>query len=131
MALSPWPPTTSAVALKAATVLLRAAIGEGKNQTTGPGFAYDATDAAVQRLGATVSAHVERFAADAPQPIKDEAVIRASAWLFDTKGAVRIDGVAALNLSPAPTTSAPWFRHSGAMALLSPFKIRRAGVIGD
>ena len=130
MALSPWPPTTSAVALKAATVLLRAAIGEGKNETTGPGFAYDTIDAAVQRLGATVAAHVEKFAADAPPPIKDEAVIRGAAWLFDTKGAVRIDGVASLNMSPAPTSSGPWFRHSGAMALLSPFKERRAGAIG-
>ena len=131
MALSPWPASTAVVALKAATILLRQAIGEGKNQTTGPGFAYDAIDAAVQRLGATVAAHVERFAADAPQPVKDEAVIRAAAWLFDTKGAVRIDGVASLNMSPAPTTSGPWFRHSGAMALLSPFKVRRAGAIGD
>ena len=119
MALSPWPSSTATVALAAATTALRAALGE-----------TDATDEKIQRLGAAVAAHVERFAPDAPQATKDEAVIRASGWLLDTIGAQRFRGVGALDLEPAPVQSGPWFRSSGAMALLSPWKVRRAGVVG-
>ena len=119
MALSPWPTATAAVTLKAATDMLREALGEA-----------NATDAQLQRLGAAVSAHVERYAPNAPQSVKDEAILRAAGWLWDTRGAQRFSGVSVLNMQPAPVATGPWFRHSGAMALLSPFKCRRAGAIG-
>ena len=97
MALSPWPPTTSAATLKTATATLRAAIGEQPNASDP--FAYDSLDSSVQRLGATVAAHVERFAPDAPQAVRDEALARAAAWLWDTRGAQRIDSLAGINVN--------------------------------
>ena len=72
MALSPWPDTPAA--LKTATATLRAALDRRANSSDP--FAYDDVDAAVQRLGSTAAALVERYAPDAPPPIKNEAVIR-------------------------------------------------------
>ena len=66
MALSPWP--TSTAALATATATLKAAI-------RGP------DDATTQRVGAVAAAMVEREAPDAPQAIKDEAVIRFAGYL--------------------------------------------------
>ena len=66
MALSPWPARTAVASLAAAILELGAALGE-------------ADDTVTVRLGATVAALVERYAPDAPQPIKCEAVIRTAA----------------------------------------------------
>ena len=62
MALSPWP--TSPAALRDATATLKASLGA------------DLDDARVQALGCAAAALVERYAAGAPQAIKDEAVTR-------------------------------------------------------
>ena len=69
MALSPWP--TSAVALTNATATLKAIIGP------------DLTNERVQALGAAAAALVEKYAPDAPQAIKDEAVTRSAGWLAE------------------------------------------------
>ena len=113
--LAPWPTTPAALAN--ARVCLSDALGE-------------TDDATLDRLGSTAAALIERHAATAPQPIKNEAAIRCAGWLAQQPmAAVRSEGTGDIRTSFAPThTSA--LRHSGAMALLSPWKIRRAGAIG-
>ena len=123
MALSPWPAST--MALRTATAALREALALGAN-ATGSNFAYDEVDAKVQRLGAAVAARVEDYAPNAPQPSKDEAVIRGAAWLKDTVGAVGKKSVGPLS-ADVPVNTASWFLHSGAAALLTRWKVRRGG----
>ena len=62
---------------------------------------------------------VERHAPDAPEQVRDEATIRFAAYLFDQPNAGR--GVGFANA----------LRHSGAQALLTFWRVRRAGVIGE
>ena len=114
-ALSPWPATPAALA--SATACLREAIGVDDDPTA-------------QRLGSTAAALVERYAPGAPQAIRNEAVIRAAGWLCQQPAAaVRSESEGEIRTGYAPAMHAA-LRHSGAMALLSPWKIRRAGVIG-
>ena len=90
----------------------------------------ESDDAAAQRLGSVAAELVERYAPAAPQPVKNEAVIRTAGWLRDQPSvALRSEDVGPLSVSYA-TTHVSALRHSGAMALLSPFKVRRAGAIG-
>ena len=115
MALSPWPTTTAALA--AATATLKAAIRTDD-------------DALAQRLGPVAGAMVEREAPGAPQAVKDEAVIRFAGYLR----AADWGDISKTTLGPKSTdfvtNHAPMFRNCGAKGLLSPWKIRRAGVIG-
>ena len=127
MALSPWPASTAAMTLQAATAELRAALGGAPNESNP--FEYDALDRELQRLGASVSAQIEAYSPGAPQSCRDEALIRGVAWLRDTAGANRERGVGPLSIEPAPVNSASWFLHSGAAALLTRWKTRRAGAI--
>ena len=114
-ALSPWP--TEAVALAAATDALAAALGENDEAT-------------VRRLGSTAAALVERYAPAAPQSIRNEATIRCSGWLgAQPSAAIRDEKVGELAISYNPASMSA-LRHSGAAAILSPWKIRRAGRIG-
>ena len=81
------------------------------------------------RLLAAASALVERYAADAPHAISNEAAIRTAGWLAEQpSAAIRAETEAVISTSYAPSMQSA-LRHSGAMALLSPWKIRRAGAI--
>ena len=114
--LSPWPSSEGARVL-AAQHLCEALDG---------GLADDRVDA----LGATAAALVERYAPAAPQAVRDEAVIRTAGYLADQPAA----SLTMMTLGPMTHQFAPArqsaLRHSGAMALLSPWKVRRAGAIG-
>ena len=113
--LSPWP--SSPAALTAARACMAAAIG-----------ATD--DATIDRLGSTVAALVEQYAATAPQSVKNEAVIRCAGWLFEQPaGSITNEAEGDIRTGFAPTMHSA-LRHSGAMALLSPWKVRRAGAVG-
>lgn len=113
--LSPWPTTPAALA--SATECLKAALGEDE-------------DATVQRLGATAAELVERYAPDAPQPVKNEATIRAAGWLRQAPSSgVRQETIGPMSVDYAPSMFSA-LRHSGGMALLSLWKVRRAGAIG-
>lgn len=114
MALAPWP--TSPVALDNARAKLRLHIGEHPDEVLDD----------VGEAGAEV---VERYAPGAPDAVKDEAVIRFSAHLVTVTDAQTKwkDGEMEQEFE---TNSAAMFRRSGAAALLSPWKVRRAGVIG-
>ena len=116
MALSPWPARTATASLAAAITELGSAIGEDDEHVTA-------------RLGATAAALVERYAATAPDAIKCEAVIRTAGWLRDAPsyGArMETEGEISTTFTPSATGA---LRASGAMAMLSPWKVRRAGVV--
>ena len=115
--LSPWPAITATVSLEAARACLRAELG-------------DMDDSKLDRLGSTAAALVERYAPGAPQPVKNEAVIRCVGWLAEQPGAsIRSEQVGDVRTEYAPTSLSA-LRHSGAMALLTAWKVRRARAIG-
>ena len=111
MALSPWP--TAQVEIEAATTALAAAVG--------------CSEAVACRLGPVVAALVEQYASGAPAAVKSEAVIRASGWLQRSKPGLRKIGISSVDIEYSSGQSA--LRNSGAMSLLTGFKIRRAGKI--
>ncbi|MCY4360808.1 MAG: hypothetical protein OXE42_01285 [Gammaproteobacteria bacterium] len=121
--LSPWPTTPAALATAIST--LKDAIQPG------------ASNAEIERLGAVASARVEQYAPGAPDPIKTEAVILFSGYLLesaragygvkrgdstDLNGHVSVSG-------DYVTNHGAGFRNCSAAALLSPWKVRRAGAI--
>ena len=79
----------------------------------------------------TAALLVDRYAPDAPTPVSNEAAVRCTGWLLESpsSGALRErTGDLATTFSPESTGA---LRASGAMGLLSPWKIRRAGAIGN
>ena len=80
-------------------------------------------------LLAVGTALVERYAPCAPEALQNEAVIRVAGWLADMPEA----SVAEWSLGEMRQSYAVGqisaLRHSGAMALLSPWKVRRGGVV--
>ena len=116
MALAPWPPRPATATLAAAIAELGAALGEDDDTVTA-------------RLGATAAALVQRYAPDAPEPIKCEGVVRCAAWLRESPSyGARMESEGEISTSFTPSATSA-LRASGAMALLSPWKIRRAGVL--
>ena len=78
----------------------------------------------------TASAYIERTAPKAPQSVKDEAVIRMAGYLAQSDyGGMRREQVGEVAFEHA-TNHGRIFYNSGAGALLSPWKKRRATVIG-
>ena len=81
-------------------------------------------------LLAAMTALVNRYAPDAPEAVRDEAALRVAGYLNEQPGAA----VTSESVGDVATRYAAGnvsaLRHSGAMALLSPWKVRRAGVIG-
>ena len=115
-ALSPWP--TSQAALAAATACLKAEV-----------YGQDLTDDRVKALGGAAAALVEAYAPDAPQAVKNEAVIRCAGWLTGQPSSnIRGEAAGELSIEYAPSMQSA-LRHSGAMALLTTWKVRRAGAI--
>ncbi len=85
--------------------------------------------ARAEALLMVTTALVDRFAPDAPEPIKDEALIRCAGYLAEQpRAALRSDSVGDITTSFTPSSTSA-LRHSGAMALLSPWKIRRGGTV--
>ena len=62
---------------------------------------------------------VEKYAASAPDVTKSEAIVRLGSYLFDQPTSARGDAYAAAG------------RNSGAWSILAPYRIRRAGTIGE
>ena len=87
-------------------------IGDGITEPTG------AVAVVLARIDATARAMVVDFAPNAPTAIQNEAFVRLAGWLYDADPSGSTPG--------GPSA----LRASGAAAILSPFKIRRAGVIG-
>ena len=154
--LSPWPPSTSVVARAAAIARLRRVVAGRTNiEPTIPAriaeveaidvadrtpeqaarlaadkAALAAADETTNSLGEMASALVERQAPGAPQAIRDEAVIRFAGYVSQSD----FGGIAKESVGPMDTeyvtNHAAMFRNCGAAALLSRWRVRRAGAIG-
>ena len=130
MALTPWPAPTATATLNAAVSALRAALDENPNPSDP--YVVDALDTELRRMGSSVAARVMQYSPGAPQAVRDEALIRAVAWLRDSRGATRVTGLPmGLTFDQAPTNSGAWFTHSGARSMLSPWRRRRAGLVQE
>ena len=124
--LSPWPLATSAAALTAARACLRTELGRS---------GADLTDAQLDRLGGAAAAEVEAFAAGAPQPLKDEAVIRVVGYLVQVPAGLHEktlkspDGSeVTLKYARGMSNSSP-LRSSGASAILARHRTMGVGTI--
>ena len=86
------------------------------------------TDDRVAMLGESASALGERFSPDSPQSIRNEAVLRLSGWLFArVPRPVQSVSTGAIKLDFRERYFAPdALRNSGARALLTPWRTRRA-----
>ena len=94
------------------------------------GKAIGSTEDVATRLLAVAKAHVERYAPDAPSEVQNEAVIRLAGYLSQSQATIAMRSVSVGGIDvQAPPTHAPAFRNCGAMGLLSPWKVRRAGAI--
>lgn len=82
------------------------------------------------RLLPVVTELVQDYAEHAPESVQNEAAIRCAGYLAqqpsDARRSTTVGGVS----SSWAVTHTSALRHSGAMALLSPWKRRRAGAIG-
>ena len=91
------------------------------------GAASKAQVARAERAQAAAHEMVYRYARHAPAAVRDEAVIRCGAWLIHAMAGMdreREEGELQRTVHLPSGTSA--LRSSGAMALLSPWKRRRA-----
>ena len=85
--------------------------------------------ATATRLLAVATELVTRYAPDAPDAVAIEAAIRTTGWLAEQpSAAITSETEGDIRTSYAPTMLSA-LRHSGAMALLSPWKVRRGGAI--
>ena len=83
------------------------------------------------RLLPVASALVERFAADAPVEIRNEAVIRLAGWLRQSPpGDLVPTGVGGIDFTWRPGASRNAMRQSGAVGLLAPWRKPRGLVVG-
>ena len=93
------------------------------------GATTESTDAAAQLL-AVASAMIEQYAPNAPEAMQNEAAVRFAGYLAQSD----FGSIAKEDIGPRvveyPTNHAAMFRNSGAAALLSRWRMRRAGSIG-
>lgn len=117
--LTPWPGGDRAVALDA----LRRRMGlefEGNIQ-----------DFQLENTAKAASERVEHYAPGAPDSVRQEAFYRFLAYLLQApKSSIRQLTAGSISMT-FESNHAAMFRHSGAAALLSPWKVRRAGAIGN
>ena len=85
--------------------------------------------ALADRLHPVAVALVEQYAPLAPEEVQNLAVERCAGWLVEQPAAaIRSESVGDISTSYAPTMHSA-LRHSSAMSLLAPWKVRRAGAI--
>ena len=91
--------------------------------------AIGSNQALADRLLPVASDLVERYAPGAPDVVQNEAVVRCADWLLDrTAAGLQSERFGDVEVTWA-TGQLSALRHSGGMALLSPWKVRRAGAI--
>ena len=87
------------------------------------------SDEEAAALGEFAAARVERDAPGAPQAVRDEAVIRFAGYMAGADyGALRGETIGPRSIEYVVNHANAW-RNCGAAGLLSPWKVRRAGVI--
>ncbi len=117
--LSPFPGPAMTAQRPAAVACIKASIAGGANLT----------DDRAAALGETASALVERFAPDAPQAIKNEAVIRIAGWTRarEPKPVQAVTLNSGFRMDFRERFFAPnAMTNSGARSLLMPWRVRRA-----
>ena len=87
-------------------------LGDGTTAPSGP------QGIVLARIDDAARAMVLDFAPGAPDAIHNEAYVRLAGWLYDADPSGSTPG--------GPSA----LRSSGAAAILAPYKVRRAGVIG-
>ena len=105
--------------------------GDPKPESAGAGIesTLDLNDPETARLVEAASAIVDRYAAEAPEAVRNEAVVRVTGYLAECPPApIRHERAGEISTG-FHRDSASALRHSGAMAILSPWKVRRAGAI--
>lgn len=82
-----------------------------------------------ERLLAVVTASVDRAAPDAPEAVANEAAIRVAGWLFQrtNRGVIAQSGDVQYRAGGGALSA---LRASGALALLAPWRPKRAGIVG-
>lgn len=81
------------------------------------------------RVLAVATEFVSRFAPEAPEALQNEAAIRFGGYLLASDfGAIRKESIGPRDVEYV-TNHAAMFRNSGAAALLTRYRIRRAGSI--
>ena len=112
--LAPWPAANTQAAAAARTCLTNA-IGEPDS-------------AVIERLGPTAGALVQAYAPGAPQPVKNEAVIRAAGWLNEQpRASIRREETGDVSTDFAPSQTGVLL-HSGAKSMLYAWRPKRGGV---
>ena len=92
--------------------------------------AIGASTADAERVLGVASALTEKFAPTAPQSVRNEACIRTAGYLVGSDyGGVQTEGAADQTVTYAshPIGGSSAFRRSGAMGLLSAWRVRRTG----
>ncbi len=86
--------------------------------------------AVAESLLAAANARVQRYAPDAPDAIKVEAIVRFAGYLAQSD----FGGIVSEKIGPMDRqfaiNHASAFRNSGAAMLLSPWRVRRAAAFG-
>lgn len=120
--LSPWPAVTAVVARQAARDCLRGTLGL-TGETGSP-----VTDGDIDRIGEAIAAMIEKYAAAAPQALKNEAAIRVGGWLLEAPAA----SIRGQTIGPMTNEYAAGqygaMLHSGAKSMLYPWRTKTAGV---
>ena len=92
--------------------------------------ATGAPETVAERLLPVAARMVLDYAPDAPTELLDEAVVRFAGYLAQSDfGGVRTESIGEKSVEYAMNHAAA-FRNSGAAALLTSHKVRRAGAIG-
>ena len=111
-ATDPGPPASLITA-----AALAAAIGAEDDET------------AAERLAEVATEAVNRYAPNAPEILRREAVIRFAGYLWGSEfGGVRKESIGPQEVEYV-SNHAAMFRNCGASALLTNYRVRRAGVI--
>ena len=120
MALSPWP--------NAGTQARTVSIAKLKRRVSGLSSADDET---ISELGEVAASVISEYAPGAPQAVKDEAAIRYVGYIAQAPpGAIQKIVLPDIDIEFRQAPPASAFQLSGARALLTRWKIRRAGAIG-
>ena len=93
--------------------------------------ALDEVDLEIVRIAGAASARIERYAPSAPDAVKDEALIRFVSWLSESSGVINPQNITGLNVTSPPENQSRAFRLSGAMGLLSQWRIRGVGLVEE
>ena len=89
--------------------------------------ALGVNQALADRLHPVAVALVEKYSPTAPSAVQDEATVRCAGWLAEQPAAAITSEATGDIATRYAINNVSALRHSGAMALLSGWKVRRGG----